>query len=148
MEHNDPRRLVRTARTKSYFSRVSDDDEMIKGVVGYGAVISAASSFGIAVLISYLGTDLELNDVAKPIVIAVLFAAIILIATIPIDSAPGVLRGLLQGVSIITAIGVGAAVVFGGGGKWPLYVAPFVYLVTCAVVATRKPHRESPQDSP
>ena len=135
MTNFDFRGLQGTAKKSSYYARPSREDELLKGVVGYGAVASVLISFSLAVLMSYLGNVMSLDDVAWPIGGTVLAAIPLLVSSFFLGGAPTIGRVAMALVGSLTAL---VLVVFRRPDQtdtWYLFIPLFTYAGVVAALS-------------
>ncbi len=138
MKQIDYTKLVKTGRKSVYHARPGDADDALTGLFGYGFVFALALTLIIAFVTSYLGNELSMKIVGKPI--AAIFAPGIayFVGGIFIGGAPRLVRASVIVVGAITVLTLSYLAITGSLEVWYLYVPAFLYSLLVSIGATRQ----------
>ena len=138
MKQIDYLKLIATGRKSVHYARPSDADDALTGLVGLGFVIALALTWGIAILVSYLGQEMNAMMVAWPLAAIVFPGIAYFVCGLFIGGAPGLTR---YGIILVGAT-VGIALLYLAVTTrldgWYLFAPAFLYSLFVAVGATRQ----------
>lgn len=138
MKQIDYLKLVATGRKSIYYARPSDADDALTGLIGYGFVFSLILTFAAAFLASYLGHELDMNAVGKPLAATVLPGIAYFVGSIFIGGAPRLVRACVIIVGAVTVVTLTYLVAIGAIGVWYLYLPSFLYSLFVSIGASKQ----------
>jgi hypothetical protein len=130
-------KLVATGRKSTHYTRPSDADDALTGLVGYGFVYSLLLTFATALIVSYLGIELGMDDVGKPLAATILPGIAFFASSFFIGGAPKLVRAWVIAVGSITVVTLSFLAVTAGLGVWYLYLPPFLYSLLVSLGAVK-----------
>lgn len=136
MKQIDYLKLVATGRNSSYYARPSQADDDLKTIIAYGFVIAWLTTFGLAVLASYLGEGLSFTEVAKPMAIIVGPSLMMFIIGIFMGGAPRLTRIAIAAIGMTVVFILAYMALSDVLPNWYLYLpgAIFFFLVSSAAI--------------
>ena len=138
MKQIDYLKLVATGRKSTHFARPSDADAALNGLVGFGAIVSLGLTFGAAVLYSYAGVTLEMNDVGLSLLATLLAAIALGVLGLFIGGAPVLVRLLMVLICLSVVLSLLLLALTGRLEFVYLYAPAFIYAVAVGFSATRQ----------
>ncbi len=138
MKQIDYLKLVATGRKSIHYARPGDADDALTGLVGYGFVFSIILTFAAAFLASYLGNELNMDGVGKPLATTILPGIAFFVCGFFIGGAPRLVRGCVIAIGATTAIALTYFAITGGLDVWYLYLPSFLYTLLISIGATKQ----------
>jgi len=134
----DHLKLVATGRNSIHYARPSDADDALTGLIGYGFVFALILTFASAFLASYLGNELDMDAVGRPLAATVIPGIAFFVGGIFIGGAPRLVRVCIIIVGAITAITLSYLIVTGSLNVWYLYLPSFLYSLSVSLGAIKQ----------
>ena len=122
MKQIDYLKLVATGRKSIHYARPSDADDALTGLIGYGFVLSLLLTFAAAFLASYLGNELDMDAVGKPLAATILPGIAFFVCSFFIGGAPRLVRVCVIAIGAIAVIALSYLAVTGSLNVWYLYL--------------------------
>lgn len=138
MKQIDYLKLVATGRKSIHYARPSDADDALTGLIGYGFVFSLLLTFTAAFLASYLGKELDMDGVGKPLAATFLPGIAFFVGGFFIGGAPRLVRICMIIVGAITVITLSYLAITGTLNVWYLYLPSFVYSLLASLGASKQ----------
>ena len=138
MKQIDYLKLVATGKKSVHYQRPSDADSALTGFIGFGLVISLALTFGLAVLVTYLGVSMDMDTVGLALLATFAPGAASLVACLFIGGAPTFVRYVIIAIGGVTVATLTALMIGGALYPWLLYVPGFLYSLLVSVGAFRQ----------
>ena len=138
MKQIDYLKLVATGKKSVHYARPSDADSALTGFIGFGLIISLIVTFGIAVLVSYLGVPIDADKVGLAVAASAVPGIAFLVGSIFIGGAPTLVRYVIVAVGGVTVVTLTALTLTGALNPWYLYVPAFLYSLLVSVGAVRQ----------
>lgn len=138
MKQIDYLKLVATGRKSVHYQRPSDADSALTGFIGFGLIISLILTFGIAVLVSYLGGVMDADKVGLAIAATAVPGIAFLLSSIFIGGAPTLVRYVIVAVGATAVVALTWSMLTGAFSPWYLLVPAFLYSLLVSVGALRQ----------
>ena len=137
MKQIDYLKLVATGRSSSFYAKPSEQDEALRNFILVVGVCALALTFGLAVLISYLGTRLELDDVSYAMLASFGPFVSLLLASFFLSGARDAILPLIYILCFIVFIIIMFVIAGLPEGHWPMYMPSLANVVLVGVAALR-----------
>ena len=138
MKHIDYLKLVSTAKRSSYYARPSEEDDALKNLILFAGIASLALTFGLAVLISYFGIDLERRDVGRALAWTIVPGIYLMVISLFLSGARSIVLAAMAIPCWVVGFLLLAQMLRDGTGQWLMYMPPLGYNLLVAWAAFRQ----------
>jgi len=120
-------RLITTGRKSGHYFRPSDTDGALTRFIGYGFVASLIFTFVAAVLASFLGNELDMIAVGKPLAATAILGIAFFVGCLFVGRAARLVRYYMIAVSVFSMIALPMLAMAGSLEIWYVYVPTGLY---------------------